>query len=98
MHQTLTTGYAGMVDSSTPATLSATLANAADAARQDAAAKQAQADELRREAAGMEDKPGLTESAERLLEEAANAEDDAEQRLCMAAAFDERAANEANVA
>jgi hypothetical protein len=98
LNETIATGYAGMVDSSTAKTLSESLANAADSARADAAAKQERASELRVEAAGMEDKPGMADAATNLIAEAVKAEDDAEQRLGMAAAFEDRAAVAANVA
>jgi hypothetical protein len=46
----------------------------------------------------MEDKPGMADAATNLIAEAVKAEDDAEQRLGMAAAFEDRAAVAANVA
>lgn len=88
---TAATGYAEMVDNSTPDTLAATLQGAADAARRDAARLEGQAAELRRQAAGLEDKPGMSDAAEDLLAEAARVDEDANSRAGMAAAFEDEA-------
>lgn len=88
----LASGYAHLIDNSTPQTLAATLAEAADAARADADRYTAKAEELRGEAAGLDDKPGMRDAAENFLREAAQLEQTAEDRRGMAAAYDNRAA------
>lgn len=89
--ETIRSGYADMIDNSTPVTLMATLGEAAEAARVDAAAFDDKAAQLRAEAAGLDDKPGMREAAESFLREAAQAEATAEARRGMAAAYDNRA-------
>jgi hypothetical protein len=89
---TIRSGYADMIDNSTPQTLASTLAEAADAARLDAETCQGKAEDLRAEAAGLEDKPGMREAAESFLREAVQWEETAENRRGMAAAYDTKAA------
>jgi HD-GYP domain-containing protein (c-di-GMP phosphodiesterase class II) len=86
-----TTPYTSRVDTSTPATTRATLSSVADAARVDAAKLQEEATNLRRSAADLHDMPGMRAEAESLLREASAKEEDAEERLGMAAGFDNQA-------
>lgn len=83
--------YTDMVDPSTPQTLVATLHNAADAARTDAARLEDRAAELRSNAAALEDKPGMREAAEDVTREAAALEATAELRRGLAAGYESRA-------
>lgn len=83
--------YVHMIDTSTTETRAKTCGIAADAARRDAAAMEEKAAEHRSEAAGMDDKPGMAEAMERLLDEARRLEDDAEGRLRMAAFYQGKA-------
>lgn len=88
----LTTGYAHTVDQSTPQTLRQTLIEASNQARAAANEMDAKARDLRTEAAGLSEKPDMSDTAERLLREAAGLEETAEKRRGMAAAYDDRAA------
>lgn len=94
----VTSGYAHMIDNSTPQTLATTLTEAAGAARVDASKYQEKAAELRAEAAGLDDKPGMRDAAQNFLREAAECDAVAENRLGMAAAYDNRSAQVAAAA
>jgi hypothetical protein len=85
------TGYASMIDRSTPESLHNSLREAADTARRDGQEMTEKADELRATAAGLEDKPGMKGAAENFLREASALDETALTRLGMATAFDERA-------
>lgn len=79
------------VDLSTPESKHRTLTEGAAQHRADASRLEAQATELRARAAGMDDKPGLTDTADSFRREAGKLMEDAAQRLGAAAAFEERA-------
>jgi hypothetical protein len=87
----LTTGYAHMVDSATPATLRSTLSGVAESARISAADLRKKAEDLRTEAAGLMEKDDMSTSGEEFLAEAARLEETAEARLGVAAAYEDRA-------
>jgi len=91
MTEDLKTGYADRIDRSTPASLARTLGEAAEDARADAYRLEERARDLRSEAAGLDEKPGMREAAENLRREAARLEEDAADRRGMAGAFDDRA-------
>lgn len=84
--------YASMIDNSTPETLSRTCEAAADAARRDAAKLTERASEMRVQAAGLAEKPGMATTAEDLVREAGAMEEDAEGRLGLASFYVEKAA------
>lgn len=79
-------------DASTPETLAQALRETADNARRSAVDKDAQAESLRSQAAALEDKPDMSESAQGLLNEAARLAEVAEARRGMAAAYEDKAA------
>jgi hypothetical protein len=86
-----TTQYTAMVDPSTPQSLRKTLSEAGDTARVDAGNMTEKASDLRRTAAALEDKPGMSAAAASMLREAAALDDTAEARLGMAAGFENEA-------
>jgi hypothetical protein len=73
--------YASMVDNSTPESRARTAAEAASAARKDAVALREKAEKFRKQAQGLDDKPGMAEKAQQFRAEAARIEDDADQRI-----------------
>lgn len=79
-------------DVSTPETLAQALRETADNARRSAVDKDAQAESLRSQAAALQDKPDMSESAQGLLNEAARLAEVAEARRGMAAAYEDKAA------
>lgn len=79
-------------DASTPETLAQALRETADNARRSAVDKDAQAESLRSQAAALQDKPDMSESAQGLLNEAARLAEVAEARRGMAAAYEDKAA------
>lgn len=88
----LSTGYANMVDNSTPATLDRTLGEAQDAASSAARRNETKANDLRAEAAGMTSKD-MANAAEGLLREAGRLDDDADKHRGWAQALGEKRAS-----
>lgn len=82
--------YAQMIDNSTPATIANTCEQAAEQARADAAVKEEEAKDLRREADTFDSLPGAANkaTAAKLRAEAANCEQDAKNRLAWAGRLD----------
>lgn len=83
--------YAHLIDTTSPESRAATLANAATTARADATRLTEQADEYLRQAAAMDDKPGMTPAAQDLRSQAVKLHDDASGRIGWARAFEEAA-------
>jgi hypothetical protein len=83
--------YTSMVDRSTPQTFKTTLLSAGDEASRDAAALAERATQLRQDAAGLAEKPGMQESRGQFLREAAAADETAQHRRGLAAALREKA-------
>jgi hypothetical protein len=81
--------YGQTVDLSTPESKARTLIDAATAARADAARLNEQADERRAEAAALDDKPGMVATAEQFRREATQLEQDAQERIGRALAYEE---------
>lgn len=81
--------YAHLIDPSTPETRAATLRVASEAARTDAANLSEKAERLDREAAGLADKPKMAAAANGMRIEASKARDTADQRVGMAAAYEQ---------
>lgn len=77
------------VDLSTPESKARTLINAATAARADANRLNEQADKLKAEAAALDDKPGMTATAEQMRREANGLQEDASDRIGRAQAYEE---------
>lgn len=84
--------HAKMIDHSTPQTKITTASAAADSARRSGQSYYSQAETLRSQAANLHDKEGMAETAHSLLTEAARAEETGNQRMGMAAAYDDWAA------
>lgn len=87
--------YASMIDASSKESFRATCTQAATAARADAARLDEEASDLRRQAAGWQQKE-LDDVAEPLLREAAQLEETAGLRRQAAAAYDANAGNNSN--
>jgi hypothetical protein len=86
-----TNPFAHMIDPSTPQTLSATLTNAAAAARVEANVQHNKAIALRQDAAALANKAGMDETRASLLREAAQADETSGQYIGMAAGWETRA-------
>jgi len=82
--------YVEMIDNSTPASVAKSCEDAAEQARRDATEKEEEAKNLRREATTFDSLPGVGNkaTAQKLREEAANAEQDARNRLHWAGRLD----------
>jgi len=83
--------YAHLIDASDPESKARTLNSAATTARADASRLTEQADEMARQAAAMDDKPGMAAAAQDLRAEAQKLHDDAVGRIGWARAFEEAA-------
>ncbi|CAM3499681.1 hypothetical protein STSO111631_21525 [Stackebrandtia soli] len=84
--------YLHMVDPSSTESWRASNSSAAAQARKDASVQEAKANELRQQAASLEEK-GMTLAAEDLMREAAGLDENVQIRLGIAAGFDEQAAS-----
>lgn len=84
--------YAHLIDQSTPESKAQTLNEVADIARADATRLNEQADELARQAAAMNDKPGMAAAQQKLRTKVQEISDDASARIGWARAFEEAAA------
>lgn len=86
------TGYAHLIDPSTPQSRAASYEEVANHARQDGARLSEMAEAMRQEASGLADKEGMEVAVARLLQEANRAAETAEIRAGTARAFEEAAA------